>query len=194
MKKTGFVSDFLKPILVLFCIAAVVAVVLAVVNSVTAPVIEENDRIAAEQQRKEALSVASSFKEIDIESLDIEGLKGGYEGFDASGTSVGYVFIASFNGYGGQVVSTVGIGNDGSVLAVQTDVSTETSGVGSKCGTSDFTKRFQGISESDMALQVDGISGATRTSTAVQKGVKAALQAKDAILAQKGQVAGGEAK
>lgn len=180
MKKSTFVSDFLKPVLVLFCIAAVVAVVLAVVNSVTAPVIEENDRIAAEQKRKDALSTADSFMEVELSRFsEVEGITGFYVGKNASNEPVGFVVTASFQGYGGQVVSTVGIGNDCKVLSVISDVSTETSGVGSKCGHPDFLARFKGLSYENPAAagSVDGISGASRTSNAVKKGVQAALEA-----------------
>ena len=59
--KSGVTTDFVLPIVVLVLICAVMSGLLAVTNNITAPIIEESERRAAEEARKEVLSAADSF-------------------------------------------------------------------------------------------------------------------------------------
>ena len=89
------------------------------------------------------------------------------------------VYEAKAQGFGGDVVVTVGIDGSGKVVGLSANVSTETSGVGSKAGLPAYTDKYIGLSGN--ANGVDKISGATYSSTAVRSGVNAALAAYDAI-------------
>jgi electron transport complex protein RnfG len=173
MTKEKF-NDFVKPFVVLVVICVVVAFLLAFTNSKTQPIIEENERIEAERVRSEVLDGSAGFEEVecDTDSLGVESVYREING-------LGYVITAGYKGYGGIVTVTVGIDNDGKVVGLNANVSTETTGVGSKAGTSAYTDKFIGISGS--ADGVDTISNATYSSTAVKTGVSAALKAYDAV-------------
>ena len=144
------------------------------VNSITAPIITENARIKAESTRKEVLPGASAFTEIDcdLEALDLTGAF-------KENSGLGYVFTSSHKGYGGPVVVTVGLSPEGKIIGLSVDVSTETTGIGSKAGRADYVDRFIGLS-GDVS-QVDSISGATYSSNALKAGLKAALAAFEAL-------------
>lgn len=174
MKQNNTFQEMIKPLLVLVVICLVVSALLGFTNSVTAPIVEENERIAAEQTRKAVLAGAESFTEIECDAEAL-GITNAYK--EDSGK--GYVITASRKGYGGQVVVTVGIDGSGKVVGLSANVSTETSGVGSKAGLPAYTDKYIGLSGS--ADGVDTISGATYSSTAVRNGVTAALAAYDAI-------------
>lgn len=174
MKKSSTFQDFVKPVLVLFAICVVVAALLGLVNSVTAPIIEENARVKAEQTRAAVLSGAQSFTEIEC---DTEAL--GIDSAYVEDSGLGYVITASRKGYGGYVTVTVGLDENGTIVGLNADVSTETSGVGSKAGESAYIEKYLGASGS--ADAVDTISNATYSSTAVKAGVNAALAAFDSV-------------
>ena len=168
--KSNTFQDMIKPVVVLFAICAVVAALLSYVNSITAPIIEENTRIQAEKTRQEVLPGSSSFSEItcDLEALDITGAF-------KEDSGLGYVLTSSHKGYDGQVVVTVGLDSDGKIVGISADVSTETQGVGSKARQSAYLDRYLGLSGN--ASSVDTISGATYSSSAVKAGVNAILAA-----------------
>ena len=174
MKQGNTFQEMIKPLLVLVIICLVVSALLGFTHSVTAPIVEENERIAAEQTRKAVLAGAESFTEIDCDTEAL-GITSAYK--EDSGK--GYVITAARKGYGGDVVVTVGIDGSGKVVGLSANVSTETSGVGSKAGLPAYTDKYIGLSGS--ANGVDTISGATYSSTAVRNGVSAALAAYDAI-------------
>ena len=172
--KSNSFQDLIKPVLVLFGICAVVAVLLSYVNSITSPIIEENARKQAEETRKLVLPGADSFTEIDcdLEALDITGAFKEVNG-------LGYVLTSSHKGYDGQVVVTVGLDQDGKIVGISADVSTETQGVGSKAGDSAYLNKYMGLSGD--ASSVDTITGASYSSSAVKAGVNAVLAAFDKI-------------
>ena len=110
--------------------------------------------------------------ECDTEALGVTGV---YK----EATGLGMVITASNKGYGGNVTVTVGLDAEGNIVGIQADVSTETSGIGSKAGNEDYLNTYIGISGS--ADDVDTITGATYSSTAVKKGVQSVLAAYDAL-------------
>ena len=173
MKNTAF-NEMIRPLMVLVCICLVVAALLGLTNSLTAPIIEENTRAAAEQTRREVLAGAGSFTEIACDTGAL-GITGAYK----EDSGLGYVITSANKGYGGDVTVTVGLDGEGRIVGISVDVSTETSGVGSKAGKTDYTDSFLGLAGN--CNGVDTISGATYSSTAVKTGVNAALAAFDAI-------------
>ena len=176
-KKTNtFWQDMARPVVVLVIICLVASALLGAVNATTKPVIEENNRITAEQTRKAALPAASSFEELPVsDELAAMGVTGIYKGDN----DTGYVVTASNKGYGGDVVCTVGFDSNGTILGVQADVGTETTGVGSKVGVADVLARFEG--KSGNVDDVTLVSGATYTSKAVRSSVNAALAAVESV-------------
>lgn len=77
-------GDYVKSIVVLTCICLVTALLLAAVNYVTAPVIEKNQSLAANQSLFEVLPDAQDFETIEIPEGSPETVTGVYR--DTAGT------------------------------------------------------------------------------------------------------------
>ena len=175
-------KNIVKPILVLTLICLAVALLLAVVNYVAAPIIAEATAEAERKARSEALPGATEFSEVDLKGYaDLpESVVSCYRD-DAGG---GYVFLVKGAGYGGKsnpITLLVGIKPDGKIAGIKiTDVSGETAGIGDKVKKNDFTSRFTGIDHTE----VDGVlnvSGATYSSTGVKTGVRDAFVVFDVL-------------
>ena len=127
-------KNIVKPILVLTLICLAVALLLAVVNYVAAPIIAEATAEAERKARSEALPGATEFSEVDLKGYaDLpESVVSCYRD-DAGG---GYVFLVKGAGYGGKsnpITLLVGIKPDGKIAGIKiTDVSGETAGIGDK--------------------------------------------------------------
>lgn len=122
---------------------------------------------------------ATSFEEVSAPS--IEGLNSVYQA-----DTGGYVFDVSSQGYGGDVELMIGIGTDGSVAGIQVVSSNETDGVGSNALTDDYLGSYAGMAATGTLTlddagsgetHVDGVSGATFTSTAVVADLNIAFEA-----------------
>lgn len=126
---------------------------------------------------------AASFEKIAAPS--VEGLKSVYK------TDSGdYVFDVASAGYGGDVELLVGIASDGTVAGIQVISESETDGIGSNALTDDYLGGFAGMEAtgsltiedgSGDATHVDGVSGATFTSTAVVTDLNIAFEAYAAL-------------
>ena len=173
MKSSSF-NDIIKPIIVLVCICLVVSFLLAYVNGITEPIIEENARIKEAETIAAVMEGASGFTLLTDDEMGSAVKINGISKICKENSGLGYVIIAGNKGYGGTVTVTVGIDNSGKVIGLSADVGTETSGVGSKAGKSDYTDKYLGAVGS---TNVDKISGATFSSTAVRNGVNQALLA-----------------
>lgn len=168
-------NESLKPVLVLVVVCLVASFLLAFTNDLTASVIEHNELIEAERTRQEVLPGSVEFEEIvcDTAALDIDSA---YR--ETSGA--GYVITSTHVGYGGgEVVVTVGLDNEGKVVGISANVSSQTSGIGSRAGERSYLDEYMGLSGS--AEGVDIITNATRSSSAVKAGVNAALNAFNTI-------------
>lgn len=170
MKKDGTFNNMIKPILILFIICLVVAVLLGFVNNVTEPIIEENARIKAEETRAAVLEGSNGFTEI---VCDAEGL--GIINAYKEDNGLGYVLTAGYKGYGGDVVVTIGLNPDGEIVGMSVNTSTETSGIGTKASQDEYVNKFIGLSGDSSS--VDTITSATYSSKAVKSGVDAVLAA-----------------
>lgn len=175
MKTESTVKYVLRLTVTLLLITAVVAVILAGVNSVTAP------RIAQLNARKtqEAVEAVLPGGGVEVAFTDSTGLVATvYQG------EAGYAVKVNPSGFNGTVSMMVGVDNNGSVLGISIISQTETAGLGavSAADTSAgeaFRGQFAGMSGSVSVSkdggQVDAITGATITSRAVCTGVNAAL-------------------
>ncbi len=166
-------KDIIKPIVVLASICLIVTALLAYVNMVTAPIIKEAQDKEAAQARSEVLSEAKDFEKLDVDKLP-EGVTEVYKGSDNSG----YVFMLTQKGYGGDIKLICGIRPDGSIEAVKTLLHSETGGIGSKVvdNGSGYHDNYKGKTASDYA-SVDGVTGATISSTAYKKALGTAFEA-----------------
>ena len=161
----------------LFLIAAVVAVALAGVNSVTAPAIAELNA----QKTQEAISAVlpGGFDSEITDFADASGIVSKiYQGAN------GYAVEVGPGGFDNTITMMVGIDNEGKVLGISVVSHTETAGLGAVAAAGTpagvaFRDQFIGTSGS-VAVSKDGgeldaITGATITSRAICVGVSAAL-------------------
>lgn len=97
-----------------------------------------------------------------------------------------WVFDVSATGYHGDVELMVGIAADGTVAGIQIVAEDETDGIGTNALTEDYFGTFTGLAaEGTLTVeepgsgetQVDGVSGATFTSTAVVTDLNIAFEA-----------------
>ena len=171
-KKNDFWPEIARPFVILVVICLVASALLGLTYNKTAPIVAENARIEAIATRKAMLPEASDFEEMELtDELRALGVKSVFRGDNLTG----YVITAGSAGYGGEVTVTVGLDAFGQILNMKADVSTETQGVGSKVG--EMTGRFEGLTFSDGADNVELKSGATFTSNAVRTAVNAVFAA-----------------
>ena len=175
MKKESTVKYVLRLALTLLIITSVVAVLLAAVNKVTAPIIAQQK---AEKVQKAIQAVLPGGGE-SVEFTDATGMVTKvYKG------QQGYAVEVTPMGFNGGITMMVGVDLNGNVLGISVVNQTETAGLGAVCGADNsagqaFRGQFMGLS-GDLAVtkdggQVDSITGATITSRAVTAGVNAAL-------------------
>ena len=157
--KSNVMTDFGAPIIVLVLICAVMSGLLALTNSITAPIIEEAERAANEAARLEVMPEADGFEQVEI-----AGLPDSITGVFQATNGTGYVFSLTTQGYGGKntLKMTIGIDMDGKITDTKVLSHSETAGLGSKIESDAFRSQFPG---KDASLEgVDNISGATFSS------------------------------
>ena len=181
MKKFDL-KEILIPTVSLFLICAIVTLLLAVTNSVTAPKIAEL-QIETENKTKVAvLSDANNFsdaKKVAFNNVDYTY----YEGYDADKNIVGYVFTTLAKGYGGDIITMVGIKADGTVAGMDFLSISETAGLGMNADADEFKNQFVGKSgeigvnkTTSSDTEIQALTGATITSKAVTEAVNIALE------------------
>lgn len=182
MKKKVSLKDILIPTLALFLIATICTAILAITNSVTEGKIAENQIKTQTEARMTVFPEAKSFsedKELDGNTYN--------EALDENGKVIGYVFMASDKGYGGEVVIMTGINGEGKVTGIQTLELSETAGLGMNAKKEDFRNRFKGksgpfvvskdaTSETASLEKIDALTGATITSRAVTSAVNKTVE------------------
>lgn len=169
----------LKPIVVLVVICIVVTGALAATNEVTAPIIEEATRLAEEKARTELLPEADGFEAVT--GVDVDNVSAVYR----STNDVGVVITSSAKGYGGDVVVMTAINPDGTIKQIKVTEQKETKGIGSRVAdTPSYWENYVGLDTSDALVlnqDVDAVTSATVSSTALINAVNAAIEAYHAI-------------
>lgn len=167
-------KDFVLPILALTLICLLISAALAFTNSFTAPVIEKAAAERAEAARSEVIPAADSF-----ELITVDGLPATVKEVYKTTNNVGYIFMLTAAGYGGDISIICGIAPDGSIIATKTLQQTETKGLGTKITEEPFAGQFPG---KDASLSgVDAITGATISSKAYINAIKDAFTAYDIV-------------
>ncbi|MBO5257622.1 MAG: FMN-binding protein, partial [Clostridia bacterium] len=163
-------SYLAKMVLVLTVISMAIALLLAVVNGMTADVIAAN----IEKQKNEAVLAVfpdgtdvRTFHNADGEEIYII-LK--------DGEILGSCVNVAAAGYNGDVSMMIGMNTAHEICGIKIVSMSETPGVGTKVQGATFLERFFGMSEPvEIGVNVDGISGATYSSRAIADGVNLAL-------------------
>lgn len=171
-------NKIFKPIVVLCIICIVITGALAATNSVTAPIIEaatlETQRLA----RIELLPDADDFTA--VEGITVENVSDIYVANNGAGT----IITSTAKGYGGTMTVMVAFTPEGTIKQIKVTEQAETQGIGSKvAGDSSFWTRFEGLEAKHLTLDVDvdRLTGATISSTALTNAVNSAIEAYNAI-------------
>ena len=177
MKTESTVLYILRISLTLFLITAVVAGILAGVNTITKPIIDQRNAEKT-QQAIEAVLPGGYDAEI-TDYADETGLVSKvYQGAN------GYALEVTPTGFDNTITMMVGVDTSGNVLGISIVSHTETSGLGAvSAANTSAGEAFRGqyVGQSgEFAVTKDGgtieaITGATITSRAVTTGVNAAL-------------------
>lgn len=166
-------KEILIPTISLFIIALVATLLLSLVNGLTAGKIAEANAAAEAAARQTVFPEAKNF----------EDKKDYFIAKDGEGNPLGYVFMTSSKGYGGDVSVTVGIDNEGSVTGiVPGDLSEETPGLGQTADKPEFLKQFVGknspitvVKSQPADDEIQALTSATITSEAVTNAVNEAI-------------------
>ena len=161
----------------LLLICAVTAGLLAGVNSITAPIIDELN--AAKTQEAISAVLPGGFDTEIADYADASGIVSKvYQGAN------GYAVEVGPGGFDNTITMMVGIDNEGKVLGISVVNHTETAGLGAVADADTpkgiaFRAQFMGASGSVSVTKdggtMDAITGATITSRAICVGVNAAL-------------------
>ena len=170
-------EDIIKPVGVLLAICIIIPLALSVTNKVTAKKIAELEK---ENSKKNMQSLVSAD---DFEKCSDGGIE--YYAAVKGGETAAYIFTESAKGYGGDVSVMTAVKPDGTVAGVAIlDVSNETPGLGQNAAKESFYSQYAGLKKGVSLLkngakaennEVDAVTGATITSTAVTRAVNTAL-------------------
>lgn len=167
-------NDFVRLTVTLLAISAICALLLGVVNAVTAP------RIEAAQKAKTEAAMAEVLPADSYESVEVL-LEGSIVTAVYAAGDEGYVIQVAPSGFGGVIDMMVGVSKDGTCTGVSIITMSETAGLGANASKEDFRSQFVGLSGTVSVSKdggvIDALTGATITSRAVAAGVTAALEA-----------------
>lgn len=170
-------EDIIKPVGVLLAICIIIPLALSVTNKVTVKKIAELEA-ANSKKNMQSLIDADNFEECENGEIT-------YYAAINGGKTAAYIFTESSKGYGGDVSVMTAIKPDGTVAGVAIlDVSGETPGLGQNAAKESFFSQYIGLKKGVSVLkngakaennEVDAVTGATITSTAVTHAVNKAL-------------------
>lgn len=161
----------LQNILVLLYICAVVSVLLAATNAVTAPLIEKNEREKTTAALMEVMPDGKSFEKLDINAYALPAAV--TEAYRSE--TGGYVLKLKTSGHNTGLVILCGIQADGTISGSVCLASQETFGYEYTYGSA-FTGK-----NAETAVEVDTIAGATKTTNAYRLAVIDALRAAEIL-------------
>ena len=177
-------NKILKLTVVLFLICAIVAAVLGEVNAVTIGPITARAKEKTEKAYKAVLPDADSFTEVDPAAY--AAYRSTIDKISAADNGAGHVVETTFSGAQGSITMAVGVDNDGKCAGISIIKHSETSGLGEVAASASsrgvsFRESFIGKDESITVHDIDAITGATITSTAITGAVATAIEAVKAL-------------
>ena len=170
-------EDIIKPVGVLLAICIIIPLALSITNKITVKKIAELEA-ANSKKNMQSLIDADNFEECENGEIT-------YYAAINGGKTAAYIFTESSKGYGGDVSVMTAIKPDGTVAGIAIlDVSGETPGLGQNAAKESFFSQYIGLKMGVSVLkngakaennEVDAVTGATITSTAVTRAVNKAL-------------------
>ena len=158
---------YIKSVIALTAICAAISLLLALTNSITAPIIEKNASAAANEALLVVYPDGGDFTQIDLTGKELPATV--TDAYSAS--NGGYVIKLLTSGYGANMVLMCGIDGAGTVTGATCLSSSETLGYEKTYGDSVTGKTVADIDA------VETISGATMTTSGYKNAVKDALNA-----------------
>jgi electron transport complex protein RnfG len=176
-------KKILRLSLILFTVTAVTGVILGFVYEITLEPIRRTQERLRNEALSGALPEAQSFSPVEL-APDAPVIRDAQRALDGQGRAVGYCLTVTPKGYGGPIEVVAGITEAGKLRAIRVLSHSETPGLGAKAPLPAFSGQYENREAEKLILvksapgapdQVQAISGATITSTAVTDGVNAAL-------------------
>lgn len=174
-------SSILKLGVTLMIVGLAAAVGLGFTYAVTKSKIEEYDKQIEAKAAMAAMPGLNSIHDLREDKALEEKIEVVEEGVQKVYVSDrGYVFKVTMKGYGGPLSLAIGVGLDGKVKGIAVISSKETVGLGTKVLEDEGVGMWLGKSGSDkleVGEDIQGVTGATITTKAVNNEVKRALEA-----------------
>lgn len=202
-------STLIKDALILFAITLIAALALGAVYEITKdPIAEANaqakvDAANAVFPEMKSMESPAEAAESAVQAAVVDG-NAQYEGVsveeisfacDDAGNCIGCILtMKSTKGYGGPITMMMGVSNDGTLKGIEFLSISETAGLGMKAKDDAFKSQFSDVKTDSFSLakrniagskEVDAISSATITTTAVTRMVNAGLKAAEYELGEK---------
>ncbi|NMC57413.1 MAG: RnfABCDGE type electron transport complex subunit G [Eubacteriaceae bacterium] len=189
-------KDIVKLELILFIICVVAAGLLALTNSVTAPIIAKNQLQSEIQAKQAVLPQGKEFNDIDSAKMAELFKNSNNEKLnnivqisiaEADGKFSGMVIKTSVTGYKGSIVMLIGIDAQGKITSYKVLSHSETPGLGDKITGEKFSSQFAGKSANESLVvvkkavqksnEIQAITGATISSRAATLAINSAIDA-----------------
>ena len=181
-------KEIIRVGIILFVITALSALLLALGNYITSPLIAENGRINTEKSMQTVFADAASFEKTDYAAKSVVEA---YIAKDSANETIGACVITEQNGYGGAVKVLTGVDKDGKITGVEILSHSETPGLGAEATKPEFKVQFEGKTKNigvsrgkASGNEIDALSGATITSKAVTNAVNLAVDSAEQLLSQ----------
>ena len=156
----------IKNLLVFVCICSVITLLLALTNSITGPIIAQNQNAAANEALLEVMPEGAGFDPVDLSSYTLPAtVSEAYRETDGRG----YVIKLITSGYGSDMVIMCGVSTEGRVTGAVCLSSNETLSKEKTYGENFKDQDAAGVEA------VDTIGGATKTTAAYKNAIKDAL-------------------
>ncbi|MDF2593871.1 MAG: RnfABCDGE type electron transport complex subunit [Clostridia bacterium] len=173
-------KESLKLGAILFFITAICVGLLGFVNTMTTPIIAHNKEVSEQAAMKELIADADDFTKVeDIEDEKITELYVANGG----GQAIGTVVKMMPNGYGGPITVLIGLNTEGQIKGVKILSHAETPGLGANATADSFLGQFiqktpplAVVKSTPKDNEIEAITGATITSSAVAESVNDAAQ------------------
>ena len=182
-------GKIIKDALILFLITVIAGLGLGAVYGITKAPIEKANYNIQQNAYRTVFPDADAFNDMDgfdSEKATEAAAAAGYAddtiencvvAVDASGAELGYVIsVTDPNSYGGDVTLSIGVTDDGTLNGYSITTINDTAGLGMKAKEDSFSSQFA-VTKTGATSdnQIDAISGATITSSAVTSAVNAGL-------------------
>ena len=164
-------KDFIAPILAMSLICLVMTGALALVNNVTHPVIEAAASERANEAMRTLIPNAEGFVPVDEQEFATfsPAIRGAYQ----STNQVGYIFIVTARGFGGDMQIMIGVCDLGYFYGSTVLSHSETVSFANRV----FAIRDELEAKGQNFLYIDAISGATETFVAYRSALEIAFEA-----------------